>query len=249
MLDRAAHDRADHFVAHGESSTPFHCTRSARERGNQATEPPARAGRISIMRTRTVAASALALAATIACAQDAQWLRDYQRAQSTRPEQIRPVARIAPASEPGTPLVIHGRVLGADGKTPLPGVVVFAYQTDRGGVYNARGESGWRLRGWARSDAQGRFEFRTIRPGSYPGTRNPAHVHLTIEGPGPPAPVGARGAVRGRPSHRSGAEETVGRRGTVRPGPRRDAARRRAARRRFDPRRRREPVLSEPVVC
>lgn len=68
------------------------------------------------------------------------------------------------------------------GNSPLSGVVVFAYQTDRTGVYHVRGGSGWRLRGWARTDKEGRFEFRTIRPGSYPGTRNPSHIHLSVEG-------------------------------------------------------------------
>ena len=50
-------------------------------------------------------------------------------------------------------------------------------------VYNVPGRRGWRLKGWAMSDAQGRFELHTIRPGSYPRTRTPAHIHVTIEGP------------------------------------------------------------------
>ena len=137
------------------------------------------------MRT-AAAASLLLFAASVACAQDAQWMRDYERAQRARPETIGAVGRIAPASEPGEPLVVHGKVFAADGTTPLPGVVVFAYQTDRTGVYNAPGESGWRLRGWAKSDKDGRFEFRSIRPASYPGSRNPQHIHLTMEGPGVP---------------------------------------------------------------
>ncbi|HET7712608.1 MAG TPA: hypothetical protein VFL80_11815 [Thermoanaerobaculia bacterium] len=110
----------------------------------------------------------------------------WEAAQKERPAALGSVARIAPASEPGLPLVIHGRVLKADGRTPAPGVIVFAYHTDQNGVYDKPGSRSWSLRGWAKSDAQGRFEFRTIRPGSYPGRRIAAHVHFTMEGPGLP---------------------------------------------------------------
>jgi Dioxygenase len=43
-----------------------------------------------------------------------------------------------------------------------------------------------RLRGWARTDAEGRYEFRTIRPARYPGDGPPAHVHFYLTGPGYP---------------------------------------------------------------
>ena len=118
------------------------------------------------------------------CAQDTEWVRDWERAQKDRPDVVRSVARIAAVDEPGTPLIVHGRIFKADGVTPAPDVVVFAYQTDAAGLYNAPGERAWRLRGWAKSDAQGRFEFRTIRPASYPRNGPPAHIHLTIDGPG-----------------------------------------------------------------
>ena len=72
-------------------------------------------------------------------------------------------------------------VLDAAGK-PVPGVEVFAYQTDQHGVYAAPGAADpWRLKGWAVTDAQGRFEFRTIRPAAYPSNTVPGHVHLTFK--------------------------------------------------------------------
>lgn len=132
---------------------------------------------------RTAVVVSLFVAASL-CAQDGGWVRDWERAQRERPASIAEEGRIAPAGEPGTPMVVRGMIVEADGRTPVADVVVFAYQTDDAGVYNARGKSGWRLRGWAKSGADGRFAFHTIRPGSYPGRRNPAHIHVTIEGPG-----------------------------------------------------------------
>jgi protocatechuate 3,4-dioxygenase beta subunit len=99
-------------------------------------------------------------------------------------------ARIAPPSEPGEPLTIHGRVTGPDGR-PRAGVIVYAYHTDRLGIYppavpprSTASDSHGRLRGWARTDAEGRYVFETIRPGSYPHTHNPQHVHMHIIEPG-----------------------------------------------------------------
>jgi protocatechuate 3,4-dioxygenase beta subunit len=81
--------------------------------------------------------------------------------------------------------VVHGQVLSPDGKTPAAGIVVFAYQTDRDGIYfsEERPGSPWRLQGWARTDEKGRFELRTIRPGPYPDRGVPAHIHLTLDSP------------------------------------------------------------------
>ena len=113
-------------------------------------------------------------------AQDASFLATLERAQRERPATIASSARIAPSDEPGTPLTIHGDVTAADGRSPVADAVVFAYQTDRTGLYHREGQSGWRLRGWAKTDAQGRFEFQTIRPGEYPSRTIPAHVHFIV---------------------------------------------------------------------
>ena len=44
-------------------------------------------------------------------------------------------ARLAPAGEPGTPLVVTGVVYRPDGRTPAAGVLVYAYHTKAAGVY------------------------------------------------------------------------------------------------------------------
>lgn len=97
--------------------------------------------------------------------------------------------RIAPADEPGEPLRIVGVVTDRDGR-PAPGVVVYAYHTNAEGVYprderlaGAAARHG-RLRAWATTDADGRYEFQTILPGHYPGRNAPRHVHMHVIEPG-----------------------------------------------------------------
>lgn len=109
------------------------------------------------------------------------------RASRARPcDAAGPEARLAPEGEPGEPLRVEGLLFAPDGVTPASGVVVYAYQTDVTGVYSRRPGDPPRLRGWMRTDASGRFAYRTIRPGSYPGGKNPAHVHHQLWGGGYP---------------------------------------------------------------
>jgi protocatechuate 3,4-dioxygenase beta subunit len=97
-----------------------------------------------------------------------------------------PRAVLAGASEPGTRLLVRGRLFTADGERPAAGAILYAYQTDATGVYNTKAGPP-RLRGFMKTDADGRFEYDTIRPGSYPGTANAAHVHHQAWGGGFPA--------------------------------------------------------------
>ena len=121
----------------------------------------------------------LVTSATLA-AQDTEYIRAIERAQKQRPAALASTGRIAPTSEPGSPLTVRGRVLSIDDQ-PAANAVIFAYQTDRGGLYDKpeNGPHSWRLRGWTRADTDGRFTFETIRPGSYPNSNNPPHVHFT----------------------------------------------------------------------
>jgi protocatechuate 3,4-dioxygenase beta subunit len=103
------------------------------------------------------------------------------------PPDVTSVGTIAGSSEPGSRLSIMGQVFAPDGVTPAAGVIVYAYQTDSGGQYHNDPDTHVaRLHGWAKTDAEGRYEFRTIRPGPYPGRNVAAHVHFHIYGGGYP---------------------------------------------------------------
>jgi predicted esterase len=92
---------------------------------------------------------------------------------------------VAGADEPGERLVVSGRAL--DGTKPVTGVSIYVFQTDVEGRYatdlpSGQGELDPRLHGAMRSDADGRYEFETIRPGHYDG--NAAHVHYLVRAAG-----------------------------------------------------------------
>ena len=132
------------------------------------------------MTMRTLTFITLLITSAPASAQDVEYIRAVERVQKARPAALATMGRIAPTSEPGAPLIVRGQLLNIDG-TPAANAVVFAYQTDREGLYDVRenGAHSWRLRGWVKSGADGRFTFETIRPGPYPGSNNRPHVHFT----------------------------------------------------------------------
>lgn len=93
-------------------------------------------------------------------------------------------ARLTKEGEPGEPLHVTGRVFAPDGATAAPGVILYAYQTDSKGYYNRPLRRGPRIRGWMKTDADGRYEFVTIRPAPYPNEEIAAHIHFQIWGAG-----------------------------------------------------------------
>jgi len=91
------------------------------------------------------------------------------------------------ANEPGEPLIISGTIYARDGRTPVESARLYVYQTDAQGYY-APGRPGGnvppRLRGWMKTGRDARYEFRTVKPGSYPGSHNAAHIHASVSAPG-----------------------------------------------------------------
>ncbi len=112
------------------------------------------------------------------------------RSNYAQPTNVSWKATIVGPNEPGEPLIVSGTIFAPDGRTPLEGINLMVYQTDATGRYSTSGFGGdnrdTRIHGHMRTGSDGRYEFRTIRPGSYPGSRNPQHIHAYISGPGYP---------------------------------------------------------------
>ncbi len=102
---------------------------------------------------------------------------------------------------PGDASEVRGRVLALDG-TPIQGAVLDVWQTAANGFYSTQDphQDRFNLRGRFRTDAQGNFAFRTIKPVTYPvptdgpvgrilnamgrHPHRPAHIHFIVSAPG-----------------------------------------------------------------
>jgi protocatechuate 3,4-dioxygenase beta subunit len=78
----------------------------------------------------------------------------------------------------GRPVELSGYVLTRSCR-PIPGTLVDLWHADNNGEYDTAGS---RLRGHVFADGEGRFRFRTIVPGLYPGRTR--HYHLKIHAAG-----------------------------------------------------------------
>ena len=80
----------------------------------------------------------------------------------------------------GRPIDLSGVVLTRSCR-PVATALVDLWQADDGGEYDNKG---FRLRGHVFTDAQGRYSFRTIIPGLYPGRTR--HYHVKVRAPSRP---------------------------------------------------------------
>ena len=130
------------------------------------------------------------------------------------PELERPYALPVRDNEPGDVLFLSGSARSLDG-APIPGVLLDIWQANGEGGYSHFDPSQpeYNLRGKVRSDAQGRFEVRTVVPAAYeipkqgPTGRlvealgghcfRPAHIHAMVSNEGYPTEVnvGSGGVV------------------------------------------------------
>jgi protocatechuate 3,4-dioxygenase, beta subunit len=93
----------------------------------------------------------------------------------------------------GERIIVHGTVLDENGRS-VPGALIEIWQANAGGKYRhvndtymAALDPNFGGCGRVVSDADGRYSFRTIRPGPYPFPNDgcawrPAHIHLSIFG-------------------------------------------------------------------
>ncbi len=103
--------------------------------------------------------------------------------------QLTSTATLPDFKESGPKMEVSGIIYQRDGKTPAAGVILYIYHTDQKGEYPTKGdETGWAkrhgyIRGWIKTDAEGRYKFYTLKPAPYPGRNAPAHIHATVKEP------------------------------------------------------------------
>jgi hydroxyquinol 1,2-dioxygenase len=108
---------------------------------------------------------------------------------------------IAHLDKTGTPTLVGGRVLDLDGK-PIAGALLDVWQAQSSGLYDSQDESlnELHMRGKFRTDAEGRYLVRTVRPVHYPIPSDgpvgrmlratgrhpwrPAHIHFVVSAKG-----------------------------------------------------------------
>ena len=92
-------------------------------------------------------------------------------------------------TEKGQKLLITGGAYKTDGKTPAQNVIIYYWQTDNNGYYSAqrgmdeKAKKHGHIRGWVKTDQNGKYSIYTIRPSPYPNDVLPAHIHLSVKEP------------------------------------------------------------------
>ncbi|MAE87210.1 MAG: intradiol ring-cleavage dioxygenase [Flammeovirgaceae bacterium] len=93
----------------------------------------------------------------------------------------------------GQKIILTGIVYKRDGKTPASNVIIYYYHTDIHGIYstntneplnmpkNKLGQTHGYIRGWLKTEKDGKYTIKTVLPGTYPSRAEPAHVHITVK--------------------------------------------------------------------
>lgn len=117
--------------------------------------------------------------------EDCEATLDYKKLQRV-PESIDTLPGF---SENEPKIKITGTVVQQDGKTPAENILLYVYHVDRGGKYSPSSRPvAWenrhgQHRAWLKTGNDGKYTFYTFRPASYPGTREPEHIHIYIKEP------------------------------------------------------------------
>lgn len=105
------------------------------------------------------------------------------------PKIIKSIDTSAGWSQKGQKLLVTGTIFKMDGKTPAPNVILYYYHTDINGVYAGKQGLDPRvirhgyIRGWVKSDSNGKYSIYTVRPAPYPNINTEAHIHPAIKEP------------------------------------------------------------------
>ncbi len=90
--------------------------------------------------------------------------------------------QLAKEDEPGTRMIITGRVTNLDCTKIIPGTIIDVWHADDAGDYD---NDGYKLRGRTVSNSQGFYMIKTIHPGKYLNgdSYRPSHIHFKITPP------------------------------------------------------------------
>lgn len=105
------------------------------------------------------------------------------------PKEIGSISTSPGWNEEGQKLILTGTVFQIDGKNVAPNVIIYYWQTDNNGYYSPidgmdkKAKKHGHIRGWVKTDNNGKYTIKTIRPAPYPKQTMPAHIHLSIKEP------------------------------------------------------------------
>lgn len=93
--------------------------------------------------------------------------------------------QLALTNEPGTRMIISGRVMNLDCTQVIQNATIDIWQADDAGAYD---NTGFKLRGKTTTNGQGFYMFETIKPGKYlnGAAFRPSHIHFKISAAGFP---------------------------------------------------------------
>jgi protocatechuate 3,4-dioxygenase beta subunit len=105
------------------------------------------------------------------------------------PKNIASVDTSSGWTEKGQKMLVTGTVFKLDGKTPAPNTIIYYWQTDDKGYYapkqgmDEKAKRHGHIRGWVKTDENGKYSIFTIKPAPYPKENIPAHIHISIKEP------------------------------------------------------------------
>jgi protocatechuate 3,4-dioxygenase beta subunit len=131
----------------------------------------------SIIPTASAAATQATTNSALACTAPAQALVELTEGPyyKANPPQN---ATLRTAGVAGTPLTLTGYVVSKSCQ-PIANAKLDFWQADGNGNYD---NSGYTLRGWQLTDANGAYRLETVIPGLYPGRTEHIHFKVTVNG-------------------------------------------------------------------
>lgn len=99
---------------------------------------------------------------------------------------LMPIDTLPDFHDEGMKIKVKGTIYEKDGKTPAKNIILYVYHTNQEGIYKPKENSkGWEkkhgyIRGWVKTDEEGRYSFYTLKPAPYTNRSEPAHIHYTV---------------------------------------------------------------------